>query len=762
MIYVIKCLSWSNLFKKFGLEKRCASNLQTGILSSSPIKQGECTMVNSKKVLFFCFILERSRWFWVSILISSWFLCFYPTTFATPFTTYYAERLYPVEEQIVQVFRLNDDASQTPAQKQYMTWLSNLHSSNDIVFVKELKELFGQIVCNGLPAGISTDLYFFITNTLGNILGEIKNAPMLRLKEKVTQYFRDYFGERFEDIEFFEKPGGIQLGQKARITLRDSPHTIDYYIKTHRGGLLSPTQSSGSVGPRPVDPKELFVYKVFELIGCAPETHFFFGEGGAMDCYIATKDAGFNELTGEQRGFLTYSGLSDHLMTNSLGKKILTIYASWQQNLERTLVEAEMLERDLQIIERNIIKELSKVDILARAFLLTDLTTNSGNTGFILDEALSELRVIDFVLSDSGTYEIPDVFDGFLSGNGKHRYFSSVDNIVRYVLYARHQTKRVQTAKEIIQELTATGILNDKTIDAASDYVKARISVCLGFEGQDESLRDLDEYVAGIKFNLRRFREAISLWYTDDQIQRILEHYLPEERGFIVIPPAATVLIAEETELILRNTTKVAIRNGLSGQITVMPLLIRCNHWVGVVFRPQVDGTIQVIHNDPLGISIEMRLIKIFQEVAREMDITLNIVDLQFRQQQNTVDCGPFTVDNLVRIARSITVLDSLNATDILHRVALRLPLNDDSTAIRNEHNALFMTELPPQPAAETTADDEVDESSTATVFDSNQFALGYNTTSDSPNPQTGFDPTIANFLLSGSGSLLSYDHHLK
>ena len=236
------------------------------------------------KTLLFCFMQKRLKLFILSALVLSCFLFFHSGTFAISFATYYAEKVGYLEEHIKGIFNLNDEETRKTEQ-QYIIWLSNLHSQNDTEFKKALKGLFLDISRKAPPPGCSTELYYSTIRELATIQTEINAAPVIKLQAELTRFFQRYFGENFVSIEFLEKRGGIQLGLKARITLRNSPNKIDYYVKTHRGGLLSPTMSSGSAAQKPVDLKELFVYKVFELIGLTPETHLFFGEN-ANDFYM--------------------------------------------------------------------------------------------------------------------------------------------------------------------------------------------------------------------------------------------------------------------------------------------------------------------------------------------------------------------------------------------------------------------------------------------------------------------------------------------
>jgi hypothetical protein len=344
---------------------------------------------------------------------------------------------------------------------------------------------------------------------------EIRNEPLNNLRLTTERYFRGLFNDELEDITFRESLGGTHLTQIARIILRGQA-PVDYYIKTHGGGLLSPTRSSGSAGPEPVDPKELFVYKVFELIGITPETHFFFED--AKNFYIAIKDAGFSEITHRQEVFLTYDCLGrtrERSFADAI-EKVSTAVDVWDKETERvgkcpTKMVADDLERAFGVVELNIIKGLSKADILSRIFLLSDFTTNPGNIGFIDAYSLSEFRVIDFAIVEGAAYRVPDIFAGFISGNGRHRYCSSVDRKIRYVLHARHLDKRIETARVVLGELIGEGRgrpLNSDTLDRAKDDVRRILLKTPGFEFS--ALADLDDYVAGVKFNLEIFRSALS------------------------------------------------------------------------------------------------------------------------------------------------------------------------------------------------------------------------------------------------------------
>ena len=76
------------------------------------------------------------------------------------------------------------------------------------------------------------------------------------------------------DIEinfiFIPKRNGDQLEEFIDLILKNGKK-IRYFIKTHRHGT---TKTSSST--KDVDLKEVFIYKVLELLGIGEETHFFY------------------------------------------------------------------------------------------------------------------------------------------------------------------------------------------------------------------------------------------------------------------------------------------------------------------------------------------------------------------------------------------------------------------------------------------------------------------------------------------------------
>ena len=121
-----------------------------------------------------------------------------------------------------------------------------------------------------------------------------------------------------------------------------------------------------------------------------------------------------------------------------------------------------------------------------------------------------------------------------------------------------------------------------------------------------------------------------------------------------------------------------------------MPIHVRGgNHWVGAVIRKQSDGKIQVIYNDPKGNSIQdEENIITFIGIIQKHEKDANIIDLQLKQQDNDDDCGPFTVDNLVRLAMAHG-LDNASRDQLIEREVL--PRNNTGAMIRGEHEELLL-----------------------------------------------------------------------
>ena len=110
-------------------------------------------------------------------------------------------------------------------------------------------------------------------------------------KERLKVCARQYFTQRFPNavaVDFRPKYSGSQSGFKILVQLPDREE-LKYHLKIHSGGKLE----SNSSCVKPVDPRELLIYKILERLEEGTETHFV--HRSIEDVFIATLDAGHAE-----------------------------------------------------------------------------------------------------------------------------------------------------------------------------------------------------------------------------------------------------------------------------------------------------------------------------------------------------------------------------------------------------------------------------------------------------------------------------------
>jgi len=307
-------------------------------------------------------------------------------------------------------------------------------------------------------------------------LSQYINESIEALEKCARDYFEAYFrsiGVRLDKVEFLAKNFGDQVGRKARITYWDEAsktrQQVIYFIKTHQHG-----SASGSKSIKPVDPKELFVYKVLEYIGLGPESHFFFNLLSQGGFYIATRDLGSSKPTAAQKS------------------KIFKIYDTLKEIVSP---------------EESFLQGVTRADIISRIFCLRDVTTNPSNFGFVFNEDEKKCKIFDFRIESQDTYEYIDIFKGFLEGNGMFNYF---DKFLKFTLKDRSETERLKTAESVLHELKAGGkkmSLGD-AVNRAYQEVFTYFNQdhkSLGITVSEEPNGDFNKYVKSIKTNLDKF-----------------------------------------------------------------------------------------------------------------------------------------------------------------------------------------------------------------------------------------------------------------
>ncbi|HJK87231.1 MAG TPA: Ulp1 family isopeptidase [Candidatus Megaira endosymbiont of Nemacystus decipiens] len=264
----------------------------------------------------------------------------------------------------------------------------------------------------------------------------------------------------------------------------------------------------------------------------------------------------------------------------------------------------------------------------------------------------------------------------------------------------------------IIQQLLKKGLDAKKIVEK---FKAVNIHLCV----------EVDEYLNESKpGNITNLNQ----WYEDERIEELLKKEMQEDKARVL-----AITQFENKDLLegnLNNALECIKKDGLP---VLMPIHVHGNHWVGAVIRKQSDGKIQVIYNDPKGNSIQdEENIITFISIIQKHEKDANIIDLQLKQQNNDDDCGPFTVDNLVRLAMAHG-LDNATRDQLIERDVL--PSNNIGAMVRVEHEELLLggnkneTEI-------SNDDEEIDTS--LVVIDSADSSIIANPTDTSNSDTTG------------------------
>ncbi len=292
-------------------------------------------------------------------------------------------------------------------------------------------------------------------------------------------------------MNFFPKVAGVQMGSQAYVTFPDGK-LLKYHLKTHSGGRLA----SHSSAAKPIDPRELLVYKFLEHIGVGCEVHFF--HRSLEDVFIATLDAGHADGS----SFSTFQRATCTNAECDVPNYGDSLWGSLRSELDRHK-DVRVIEDNIQsdCIAQNFLLQMASLDMISRIFLLHDLLNNVDNFGFCTSpKRIPCLKVLDFRLTDSADMSIgQEHFRGFLVGNGMFNYGRS-HNTLRYALRDRPQVERVQTALHLL----STGFLCKSRDCIQSAYEDVR----LYFESFPSPGCDVGE-VANILVELEGFCQAL-------------------------------------------------------------------------------------------------------------------------------------------------------------------------------------------------------------------------------------------------------------
>jgi hypothetical protein len=324
------------------------------------------------------------------------------------------------------------------------------------------------------------------------------------LKAAAAQHFQQIFPSC--KVFFRDKVGGVQLGAQLHVQL-DAGQQLRYHIKTHAAGRLM----SNSSAPKPVQARELVVYKCLEYLGLGCETTFL--HRSLKDVFIATLDAG----TGDGASFVLFEKLASELAFDHTSGE--TVWGSLYDIMNRGLQQFGSIEEAIQhdASSQNFLQQISTLDLVSRIFRLHDLLNNAENFGFRISEAETPcLKVLDFRLDQESNFRVDrDKFDGFLAGNGLYNY-EACHATFKYALCDRPTSHRVKTA---LNALTSGSLSNaHRCIDDARRNVRSFLETS-DFEVDDSQLQSIlekcDAYCDAVHLNFNFFVSQLTSWSSD-------------------------------------------------------------------------------------------------------------------------------------------------------------------------------------------------------------------------------------------------------
>ena len=353
-------------------------------------------------------------------------------------------------------------------------------------------------------------------------------------------------------VQIRNKINGGQFG--GIFIASDGTTPKSYFVKTYYGypakaglnseaafeatttGIMSSDLLAGSTVEAPynqVDFKELFTYKVLELIGLGPKVHFMLNPHLKDGLFIVSEDLNspdfeFIEMEKNSNGANAY--IVTELMDLRFGSTNATKYQTF-----------------------NAITDMLEVDTINRIFTLNDF--NTGNFGYLYDKRKDddyssprelgekwlkehhEFRIVDFLVSIKAMdkYIVQDIAQTFLEGNAVTRYladsvmytaiFRKIDpgeRIFRKMppekmteLREKNVQEKLFFGTKVIESLEARFQGNLEAILQASkqqikDFIIPVASIIgLNHKYITDGLQDIDMYIAGILQNYHTLKGFI-------------------------------------------------------------------------------------------------------------------------------------------------------------------------------------------------------------------------------------------------------------
>lgn len=168
-------------------------------------------------------------------------------------------------------------------------------------------------------------------------------------------------------------------------------------------------------------------------------------------------------------------------------------------------------------------------------------------------------------------------------------------------------------------------------------------------------------------------------WYTDDDIREVIKDKLDESKYYVA--PAIPFDSRELVTDIVRDSVNEARLKGSA----LIPVNFG-NHWAALAIKRTDNGGLKVIYNDSLGSPITDKTnSQLLKDVLTEIDPSIEIIDLQVRQQTDGSSCGAFTAENLMTIAElNVSNLTENDLKEIISKI-------NDAESIRQSHFYLLV-----------------------------------------------------------------------
>ena len=266
-------------------------------------------------------------------------------------------------------------------------------------------------------------------------------------------YFRKTYipkGFSVKTIKFDNKKGGDQNGECANILYyienKDEYIEILYHLKTHERGLSYSNQHAGLF-----DPREMFVYVFFELIGLgSPERHFYYNLIFRENLYTASKDIDKSLINKSWRTFDFDSNDANFINLFKTDDKYMMCFIY--------------------------------IELISKILCLNDINNNLANFGFVRPVlSYKDIRVIDFFIKNELLNV--DMLSRFKEPDISYTNKSHLDEETRYLFKIKSDDK-ISMAKYIFSDI----------LNCDKDFFKRNINAAI-----ERTNSFMDNYGEGLK-----------------------------------------------------------------------------------------------------------------------------------------------------------------------------------------------------------------------------------------------------------------------